>query len=54
VSIGNVNVHDVKGYGIGLSIAKAIIKDHKGKIGVKSELGKGSTFFILLPLADQS
>lgn len=38
------------GSGLGLSIVKQIAERHKGKIWVESELGKGSTFFILLPV----
>ncbi|MGC8568245.1 MAG: ATP-binding protein [Candidatus Micrarchaeia archaeon] len=38
------------GTGLGLSIAKKIILLHKGKIGVESELGKGSKFFFILPI----
>ncbi|MGB0931677.1 MAG: PAS domain-containing sensor histidine kinase [Chitinophagales bacterium] len=38
-----------KGTGLGLSITYGIIKDHKGKIFVNSELGKGSEFVIVLP-----
>jgi signal transduction histidine kinase len=37
------------GTGLGLSIAKQVIERHRGKIWVKSEEGKGATFFILLP-----
>ena len=44
------DVHNVKGYGLGLYNAKAIIKSHKGKIKVESELNKGSTFTIYLPV----
>jgi two-component system sensor histidine kinase HydH len=43
-----------KGTGIGLSIAYRIISDHKGKIGVESEVGKGTTFTITLPTVNQS
>lgn len=39
-----------KGTGLGLIISKEIIEGHKGEIGVKSEYGKGSTFFFKLPI----
>jgi len=38
-----------KGYGLGLSIAKKIIEQHKGEIEVKSEVNKGTTFTVILP-----
>lgn len=39
-----------QGSGLGLAIAKEIILSHKGEIWAESEMGKGSTFFIALPL----
>lgn len=44
------NRHDVKGFGLGLSYVKEIIDMHLGDIRVKSELNKGTTFEISLPL----
>lgn len=40
------------GAGLGLAITKALVDKAKGKIGVDSQLGKGSTFWIWLPLSD--
>ncbi len=43
------NLHDVKGFGLGLSYVKAMVGAHKGSIEVLSELGEGSSFILDLP-----
>jgi len=51
--VKNKETRHISGTGLGLPIAKRIIEAHNGRIEVVSELGKGTTFTILLPKAEQ-
>jgi two-component system phosphate regulon sensor histidine kinase PhoR len=43
------NLHDVKGFGLGLAYVKTMVTAHKGSVDVKSEIDKGSSFIIFFP-----
>lgn len=47
------NVHNVKGFGLGLSYVKAMVEAHGGNVKFRSELNKGTTFEIFIPHSNQ-
>jgi two-component system phosphate regulon sensor histidine kinase PhoR len=46
------NVHDVKGFGLGLNYVKIMTEAHKGNVRIKSESKKGTTIFVWLPISE--
>ncbi|HRO70391.1 MAG TPA: response regulator, partial [Chitinophagaceae bacterium] len=52
--VGDTLTDKPKGTGLGLPICKEIIEHHQGRIWLKSELGKGSTFYFALPIPKQA
>lgn len=46
------DLHDIKGFGLGLTYVKVIVEEHGGKVSLESELGEGTIFFVTLPLKE--
>ncbi len=47
-------VESVRGSGLGLSLVKAVVESHRGKIWVESQLGSGATFHVLIPITENN
>jgi two-component system phosphate regulon sensor histidine kinase PhoR len=50
--VSNDNIHKIKGYGLGLTYVKEVVKKHKGKVSIESETEKGTTFVVSIPLSN--
>jgi two-component system phosphate regulon sensor histidine kinase PhoR len=48
------NVHNVKGFGLGLAYVQAILQVVKGRIKITSDQGKGSTFELIIPIIKEN
>ncbi len=48
--VGNGDTHGVKGFGLGLNYVRTVVKQHKGTIKLESDLNKGTTVTVEIPL----